>query len=669
MLTYKANNDYGKYLEFISNAITVALNEAMKDIMYNDDNMSSPNTYKMFSNQKKQKILWTYRQRFIETYNILYMIHNNDMLSLILWIQFWEKYIDIKQNENMYETITIPKDIEYNIAKYMYQLFTYYDDKSILSNNISSMHWLTLNTNELKLFKYCHEIPSFILTQLKIPTSFQSIYLELFLLYYVTIPAYTWTLNIDDDSDDDVTKNKSSLESIKQVIKDTYNYNNNDNNKIFDGYNWKDLLNVDAIKTWLRDSNYSGYGGNGADWNHDKFESFLSNPLNQIELKYFEIIQYFAHNGGLLVGILRDFVKNTTQHTHGFLICRIADAIYNNKIPKYIRKRKKKLKEITNPSQKKEIIRNSEEFDNVKKSEIKDDNTSDDSSNDVKNATHPDDIEDETQNKNNNSNNNGETNDDINENNNDNINESKENNNSNVNDNGSSTPKVNGNNSDNDISLSDNNDDSGDVNNEWVVFASRLLKLKIYFYLMPYNYHIQCGNDNVILTSPTYVLIPLKKILHKYSRYGYSLSDFDSELTLPKLLSKYILNEMENDMLPKNKKQQDMYESKEGSIQNDKMQRFKKGDPKEIAYQNKVREYESTNLNWVETIMFMLDVTQNILKNQYDFNKIKQYIINKQKQFDIEYLSDEFIDNIVLNIVLIIRIIPDHFKMEYIIFY
>ncbi len=51
------------------------------------------------------------------------------------------------------------------------------------------------------------------------------------------------------------------------------------------------------------------------DWTHERFDAFLSNPLNLIDI----------NKGGQFLCLLRDYIQNTTQITHAFLLAIVCN--------------------------------------------------------------------------------------------------------------------------------------------------------------------------------------------------------------------------------------------------------------------------------------------------------------------------------------------------------
>ena len=252
----------------------------------------------------------------------------------------------------------------------------------------------------------------------------------------------------------------------------------------------------------------------------------------------------FVNKGGQLLGLLRDFISNTTQLSHAFLLCRVADAIYNNR---------------------------------------------------------------------------------------------------------SSTTKK-----------KDEQSDSPDpINNEWIVKSSRILKVKIFSFLLDYDHH-SLGHVSTLNASQHSYMISLKQILKNYYRSGYSLHDIESDLPISRLLAKYILNQIETHIPEKkgNKSNEPNEEKGEGinPQQNEKEMRMQR------AY--------AKNEMFIETLLFLFDVIDYIASNKtIDYDAIVQHVSSQQVQFNVNYLDTDFIDTVLKNIYFTIRIVPDHIKLDWLILY
>merc|ERR1712228_490440 len=260
-------------------------------------------------------------------------------------------------------------------------------------------------------------IPLMVMRNMKLSDSALSLYLELFLFWFVAQKSHKWTYdgpNIEeeedgdnDDNSDDLVKKKDSSRwkrMTKQMKLKIFHIFEEEDASLFPGYHWKYLLDYDSLSIWLKSGRVGGFGELKVDWSHDRFDQFLSNPLNQTEQRYLPTLKYFVNKGGQLLGLLRDFIQNTTQLSHAFLLCRVADNIYNDQ--------------------------------SAKKT---DEQSSDDP-----------------------------------------------------------------------------------INNEWIVQSSRILKVKIFSFLLDYDHH-SLGHISALNASQHSYMISLKQILKNYYRSGYSL--------------------------------------------------------------------------------------------------------------------------------------------------
>jgi len=312
---------------------------------------------------------------------------------------------------------------------------------------------------------------------------------------------------------------------------------------LYNGYHWQYLLDFDSLPIWLNSVRMFPYDEITVDWTNERFDTFLSNALNLSEQKYVPTLRYFINKGGQFLGLLRDFIQNTTQLTHAFLVCRVCDCVCNEMA-------------IAN--------------DTPSKTQILYDGDS------------------------------------------------------------------------------DSHSDFDGTNNEWLIMASRLLKLKLFAFLLDYNHHSSNFIEGLCL-SQTYYMISMKRILGHYYRNGYSLNDIETDLPMSRLLAKYILSEI--DIFPhkfKNKKEVSPNESKENP-----------------DFEKNTNESLSKNEMFTDILLFVFDIIEFIGKNKtFEWGNIAEYVVLQQKEF-----GTEFISSVLRNIYFIIRIVPAHIKTEWLILY
>ena len=183
---------------------------------------------------------------------------------------------------------------------------------------------------------------------------------------------------------------------------------------------------------------------------------------------------------------------------------------------------------------------------------------------------------------------------------------------------------------------------------------------------MDYNHH-SLNHIASLSTSQASYMISLKQILQNYYRTGYSLQDIEQDLPISRLLAKYILSEIENNVIPNKKK---VKENEIKTNDDDIMIKQYDGKQKQREKEIHLQEIYAMNDMFIDSLLFMFDIIDYILKNKtYDYDGIAHYISCQQQQLNVDYFDCDFIENVFKNIYYIIRIVPDHINLEWLILY
>ena len=243
------------------------------------------NTIEREQFENNQMRLWLFRDGCVISYNMLcsaYLKHcvkEKITLTLSEWTSFWISHYTMEQNENTvgFETI----------ASFLFDVIPLSADKE------------NQNGNKDKLSCKACKIPSMAMRSMKLSDSVSSLYLELFLFWFVTQKSHKWTYDgpsieeeehKDNDENSDGVPKKSDSSRWKRMTKQMklkiFHIFEEEDASLFPGYHWKYLLDYDSLSIWLQSGRVGGYGEIKVDWSNDRFDQFLSNPLNQTEQRY-----------------------------------------------------------------------------------------------------------------------------------------------------------------------------------------------------------------------------------------------------------------------------------------------------------------------------------------------------------------------------------------------
>eukprot|EP01083_Nonionella_stella_P079702 218802_1 len=473
--------------------------------------------------------LWIFRKGCITAYRLLCVAYiRNDAkekinLTLAEWSAFWIAHYMKPMSEaalmdRHLSSDTHDEEDTDHIERFSQFLF------GVIA--LESEHIIVGDDDEeVELYRTPYKIPPLAMESMELPSAVLALYLELFLFWFVTEKSHKWLWHggdmteeeVKDEEDDEGTRWQRMSKAMKAKLHRLYEEKDA---STYPGYHWTYLLDYDSLNLWLNSNRVSGFGDIEVDWTHKRYDEFLSNPLNLTEQRYLPTVQYYVNTGGQLLGLLRDYVQNTTQLTHAFLMCRVSDYIYNER------------------------------------------------SNGVT-------VEED----------------------------------------------------------SDTESTTDPVNNEWIIRSSRILKAKIFCYLLDYNHH----SENYIAslnTTQDYYMISLKRILQHYYRSGYSLNDIEEDLPISRLLAKYILSQMP-------------------TTQKHKLQQI-------------YAEHEA----FIATLLFMFDVMDYTMRvKSYNYDGIARYVALKQNELQMDYLDSELMERVLINVYYVLRIVPDHMKLEWLILY
>ena len=254
--------------------------------------------------RSQQLRLWKFRESVIASYGILcssYLrCYSKQQITVTLseWSTFWiSHYVrplgEAAMDRNMVKPLAIDKDSGDSTVETKLDVFSKFLFGTIsLKVPSTKIKISSSNRNKSKVVDP-HLIPSVVMNKMKLPSSVLSLYLELFLLWFVTEQSHKWqfTPQCLPEIDVDILlteqpKDGSTSRWDRMTRQMKVKLYGDDDGSVYPGYHWKYLLDFDALQHWLNSSRVSGFSEITADWTHERFDQFLSNPLNRIEQKY-----------------------------------------------------------------------------------------------------------------------------------------------------------------------------------------------------------------------------------------------------------------------------------------------------------------------------------------------------------------------------------------------